>query len=380
MKRYVSQQPITFAAVGDIMLDHKVSKLIARRGPDFPFLNVANELKDVDIVFGNLETPLTTCQKNVIWDFSKYGWAGRSKLIFLKGSPMAAIGLKNTGFNVVSIANNHILDYGIKGLRDTLTVLHKNGILPVGFGRNTRDATAPKLLEVKGVRFAFFACSWAYEATFFSPGVAPIRSRMLKKQVKKAKEISDIVVVSLHLGIEFDESRSVATIRLTRSLIESGADIILCHHPHVLQKIEIYKKGLIAYSLGNFVFDYRAFLKNTTKENAEKSRQSIILKCTMSKQGLIGYSIIPIHLNSEFQPTVVPRNSKLSRKIIAKAKAHQPVHRSSFNRKELKHTLKEITAIFNGLAVNLRRKKDFKSLYIFFEKTLDRLHSVNLFE
>ncbi|MCK4424513.1 CapA family protein [Candidatus Bathyarchaeota archaeon] len=373
------QQQVTFAAVGDIMFDHEVSKLMKRRGPDFPFLNVADELKDVDVVFGNLETPLTTCQKKVIWDFSKYGWRGTSKLIFLKGSPKVAIGLKNAGFNVVSIANNHILDYGIKGLSDTLVVLHKNGILPVGFGRNTRDATAPRLLEVKGVRFAFFACSWAYEATFFSPGVAPIRSRTLKKQVKKAREISDIIVVSLHLGKEFDESPSVATIRLTRSLIESGADIVLCHHPHVLQKIETYKKGLIAYSLGNFVFDYHAFLKNTTEDNAEKSRQSVILKCTLSKQGLISYATIPIQLNSEFQPTVVPRNSRLSQKIKAKVNAYQSLHRSSLDKKERKHMLEETTAIFNGLAVNLRRKKDLRSLYIFFEKTLDRLYSGNLF-
>jgi poly-gamma-glutamate capsule biosynthesis protein CapA/YwtB (metallophosphatase superfamily) len=277
----VPQQQVTFAAVGDIMFDHEVSKLIERRGAGFPFLNVADELKDADVVFGNLETPLTTCPKKVIWDFSKYGWRGTSKLIFLKGSPTAAIGLKSAGFNVVSIANNHILDYGIKGLSDTLAVLHKNGILPVGFGRNTRDAASPKLLEVKGVRFAFFACSWACDATFFSPGVAPIRSRMLKKQVKKAKEISDMVVVSIHLGKEFDESPSLATIRLTRSLIEFGADIVLCHHPHVLQKIETYQKGLIAYSLGNFVFDYLDFLKNTEEENAEKSRESVILKCTM---------------------------------------------------------------------------------------------------
>jgi len=372
---------ITLASVGDIMLDHEVSRVIERKGPDFPFLNVANELKDVDIVFGNLETPLTTCQKNVIWDFSKYGWSGApaSELIFLRGSPRAAIGLKNTGFNIVSIANNHILDYGIRGLNDTLTVLHKNGILPVGFGRNINEAIAPKLLEVKGVRFAFFACSWAFNATFFSPGVAPIRLRTLKKQVKKAKEFSHIVVVSLHVGKEFDETPSVATIRLARSLIETGADIILCHHPHVLQRIETYRKGLIAYSLGNFVFDYHAFLKNKTEENAEKSRQSMILKCTISKQGLIGYSIIPIQLNSEFQPTVVPKSSKLSQQIIAKVKAHQSIHRSSFDEKELKDMLKQVIVIFNGLVVNLRRKKDFRSLYIFFEKTLDRLYSGNLF-
>lgn len=369
----MSEQQVTFAAVGDIMLDHEVSKIIERRGPDFPFLNVASELKDADIVFGNLETPLTACQKNVIWDFSKYGWNGRAKPIFLKGSPMAAIGLKNTGFNVVSIANNHILDYGIKSLSDTLTVLHKNDIMPVGFGRNTREATAPKLLEAKGVRFAFFACSFAYEATFFSPGVAPIGLRTMKKQVKKAREISDIIVVSLHLGREFKESPSLWTIRFAHSLIETGADIVLCHHPHTLQKIETYKKGLIAYSLGNFVSDYHFFSEYTTEENAEKSRQSIILKCTMSKHGLIDYSVIPVRLNNEFQPTVVPRNSKLSERIIARVKAPLSPSCSCFNKKESVRARKEIAEALNGFAVNFRRK-DFRSLYILFRKILDRLY------
>ena len=241
---------------------------------------------------------------------------------------MAAIGLKNTGFNVVSIANNHILDYGMKSLSDTLTALHKNDIMPVGFGWNTREATAPKSLEVKGVRFTFFACSFAYEATFFSPGVAPIGLWTLKKQVKKAREISDIIVVSLHLGKEFSESPSLWTIRLARSLIEIGADMVLCHHPHTLQRIEMYKKGLIAYSLGNFVSDYHFFLEYTTKENAEKSRQSIILKCIVSKYGLVDYSVIPVQLNNKFQPTVISRNSKLGEKIIAKVKA--PYHHALY--------------------------------------------------
>jgi len=369
------EEQVTFVAVGDIMLDHEVSKIIERRGPDFPFLNVASELKDADIVFGNLETPLTACRKNVIWDFSKHGWDGRAKPIFLKGSPMAAIGLKNTGFNVVSIANNHILDYGISGLRDTLTVLHKNDITPVGFGWNTREATAPKSLEVKGVRFTFFACSFAYEATFFSPGVAPIGLWTLKKQVKKTREISDIIVVSLHLGKEFSESPSLWTIRLARSLIEIGADTVLCHHPHTLQRIEMYKKGLIAYSLGNFVSDYHFFLEYTTKENAEKSRQSIILKCTVSKYGLVDYSVIPVQLNNKFQPTVIPRNSKLGEKIIAKVKAPLSPRPLRFNNKEPAHAhfFKEIAQVSNGFAINFRRK-DFKSLYILFRKILERLY------
>jgi poly-gamma-glutamate capsule biosynthesis protein CapA/YwtB (metallophosphatase superfamily) len=196
-KRNMSEPKATFAAVGDIMLDNAISRIIDRRGPDFPFLNIASELRDMDLVFGNLETPLTTCQEKVIWDFSKFGWNGKSEPFFLKGPPTAAVGLKNAGFNVVSIANNHILDYGTKGASETMAALRKNGIVPVGFGMNTREAMAPKLIEAKGIRFAFLAGSSAYEATFFSPGAAPVDLWTLKKQVKKAREISDVIVVSL---------------------------------------------------------------------------------------------------------------------------------------------------------------------------------------
>jgi poly-gamma-glutamate synthesis protein (capsule biosynthesis protein) len=370
------QQQVTFAAVGDIMLDHEVSRLIETRGPDFPFLNVAEILNSVDILFGNLETPLTRCQQKVIWDFSKCGLTGKSTQIFLKGSPLAAMGLKNVGFKVVSVANNHILDYGTKGLSDTLNALRENGILPVGFGQNTREAIAPRLLEVLGVRFAFFACSWAYEATFFSPGATPIRLRMLKKAVKKAREISDIVVVSLHLGIEFDKLPTTPTIRLARTLIETGADLVLCHHPHTLQKIEIYKKGLIAYSLGNFVFDYGSFSTYTSKENTERSKQSIILKCTMSKSGLIDYSVIPVWLSNKLQPTVIPSSSKLGKTILAQVKVLQSPRSSTIGIGERRHSFKQPSSFVDGLAAILKRK-DFKSLYILFEKTLERIHMGN---
>lgn len=369
------RQQVIFAAVGDIMLDHEVSRLVERKDPDFPFLNIANELNDVDIFFGNLETPLTKCERRVIWDFSKYGWTGRSRQVFLKGSPRAAISLKNVGFNVVSIANNHILDYGIEGLSDTLCFLRKNGILPVGFGRNTQEAFAPATLEVKGLRFTFFACSWAYEATFFSSGVAPIRSRSLTKQVKKVRGASDIVVVSLHLGKEFDGSPSKPTIRFARSLIEAGADMVLCHHPHVLQGIEAYKHGLIAYSLGNFVFDYQAFSKDKARQDTERARQSIILKCGMSKEGLIDYSVVPIYLNDDFQPTVAPGNSRLNERIMAQVKMLR-LRPNLGTKEDHKKVLKVITDFSYCLALNSIRR-DFKSLYILSTKIMERLRSGN---
>jgi poly-gamma-glutamate synthesis protein (capsule biosynthesis protein) len=264
----------------------------------------------------------------------------------------------------------------MNGLSDTLNALRRNGILPVGFGQNTREAIAPKLLEVLGVRFAFFACSWAYEATFFSPGTAPIRLAMLKKQVKKAREISDIVVVSLHLGIEFDKPPTTSTIRLAHTLIETGADLVLCHHPHTLQRIEIYKRGLIAYSLGNFVFDYGSFSTHTSKENTERSRQSIILKCKISKSGLVDYSVIPVWLSNELQPTVIPRDSTSGKRILAQVRALQSSGSSIIGTGEHKHSFRQPFSIIDGIAAILKRK-DFKSLYILLERALERIRMGN---
>ncbi len=376
-KKNMSEPSVTLAAVGDVMLDNEMSRIIERRGPDFPFLNIVSALRDADLVFGNLETPLTTCQERVIWDFSKLGWKGKSKPFFLKGPPMAAVGLKNAGFNVLSIANNHIMDYGTKGASETVAVLRKNGIIPVGFGMNAREAMAPKLLEAKGIRFAFLAGSSAYEATFFSPGAAPVGLWSLKKQVKKARKISDVTIVSLHVGEEFNESPSPLTVRLARGLIETGANVVLCHHPHTLQRIETYEKGLIAYSLGNFVFDYGGFLDYTTKENAERCRQSIILKCTISKYGIINHSIIPVQLDNNFQPTMISRTSRLGKVIAATVRAPPLPSYSGLDRRESQSARKEVIKALIGLTVNLRRK-DFKSIYILIRKMLDRLYARRL--
>ena len=377
-KENVVEQRVSFAAVGDIMLEQGLSRLIEKRGPEFPFLRVASELQSADIVFGNLEAPLTTRQEKVVWDFSKYGWTGKAKPIFLKGSPIAAIGLKNAGFDVVSIANNHVLDYGMKGLMETVDVLQTNGIVPVGFGLNAREATSPTLLEVKGLQVAFLAASFAYEATFFSPGVAPIGLWTLRRAVKKTRALSDIVVVSLHTGTEFKDSPSTSTIKLARSLVEAGANMVLCHHPHVLQSVEAYKKGVIAYSLGNFVFDYdsfrnRALARGQTEETIEKSRQTIILKCMLAKHGVVDYSILPIQLNSDCQPTAVPRGSELHQEIVEKVNAPLlPRFSSSSNKRSIRGR-KEMSDALNGLVISLRRM-DLKNLYILLRKVADRVH------
>ena len=362
------------------MLNGEVSKTIEKKGVDFPFQNVVSELKKGDVLFGNLETPLTRNRQKVTWDYSKYA---AQRAIYLKGSPKGAVGLRNAGFKVVSVANNHILDYGIEGATDTLTVLRKNGIRTVGFGWNSRQATTPVYMEAKGVRFAFLACSFAYEATFFSAGVAPIGLYSMRKPLEKARETSDIVVVSLHIGIEFADSPSQSAIQLAHALIDKGADLVLCHHPHILQKIERHKKGLIAYSLGNFVFDYGSFLKHHTEEEAQRARQSIILKCVFGKHGLTNSSLTPVLLNDDLQPTPVSETSKFHKRINATVNgclryercpgATQGCHCQRFKEKKSSCARKEKAQALNVLVASLRRK-DVKSLYILFRKILERLY------
>ncbi len=371
---------VAFVAVGDLMLNGEVSKAIEKKGLDFPFLNVISDLKKGDILIGNLETPLTRNREKVAWDYSKY--AAR-RAIYLKGSLKGAAALRNAGFGVVSVANNHILDYGIEGATDTLTVLRKNGIRAVGFGLNSYRATTPVYMETKGVRFAFLACSFAYEATFFSAGGGPIGLYSMRKSLKKARETSNIVVVSLHIGIEFADSPSQSTIQLAHALIEKGADLVLCHHPHVLQKIERYKRGLIAYSLGNFVFDYDSFLKHHTEQEVQRARQSIILKCVFDKHGLTSFSFTPVLLNDDLQPTPIPETSELYKRIYARVngclryerylKATQSSSCKRLIEKQSLSARNEKTQVLSELVASLRRK-DVKSIYILLRKTLERLY------
>jgi hypothetical protein len=199
-----------------------------------------------DVRFANLETPLLDEGRPL------YSTGVRLK------SPPGAVGiLRRLGIDVVSLANNHMMDFGPPGLAATLHHLASEGLPAVGAGPTRAAARAPVVLTVKGQRVAFLAAcdNEGGGATRGGPGVSLIAPRALIAAVRRARAAAEYVVVAVHTGIEFCPCPEPFFVKLARRLIEAGAVVVAGHHPHVPQGFERYRDGLIAYSLGDFLFD-----------------------------------------------------------------------------------------------------------------------------
>ncbi len=239
---------IRIAAVGDIMLGGTATPELRKYGYDYPFEQTQGILKQAQIVFGNLEGPLTGA-----------GAPATSKQYVFRSPPdQVAPALARAGFNVVSLANNHTLDYGPEGLADTRAALDRAGIGYAGAGRNLAEARRPVYMVADGVTIAFLAYSLTFPEEFWAgpdtPGTAFGHERFVRADVKTAREKADIVVVSFHWGQEGKTELRDYQAQLGHAAIDAGAAAVLGHHPHILQGVERYKYGVILYSLGNFAF------------------------------------------------------------------------------------------------------------------------------
>lgn len=235
--------------VGDMMLTRGVESSVNKNfGGKFSelFKNVP-ELKEADILFGNLEGPISENGNNV---GSKYSF---------RLKPAVLPVLKETGFDVLSFANNHIGDWNVRAFNDTLANLKEYNILFTGAGENKDIAETPTIIEKNGIRFGFIGFSdvgpnWM-KATNEKSGILLAKDPNYSSIIKKAKEICDFLIVSIHFGEEYKPEHNIRQEKLAHLAIDSGADIIIGHHPHVEQDIEIYQGKTIIYSLGNFIFD-----------------------------------------------------------------------------------------------------------------------------
>jgi len=244
----------TILFVGDIMLSSNrgVGRQIKKENEyKYPFLRIVDFLRSADLTFGNLEGPISYRGKN-----------GGSKYSF-RGNPKVVEGLKYAGFDVLSIANNHIFDWGEDAFNDTIYVLKANGIDNVGGDINYEIANKPVIKNVFGTKVAFLAYSMVdydignFEAINDTPGKSSFYEEKLFKKIKELKTsgIADIVIVSFHWGKEYETRSDIKQQKVAYSLVDAGADMIVGHHPHVVQEVEKYKNSWIAYSLGNFIFD-----------------------------------------------------------------------------------------------------------------------------
>jgi poly-gamma-glutamate capsule biosynthesis protein CapA/YwtB (metallophosphatase superfamily) len=271
---------VRFCAVGDILLDRGIRTMIGQQGVDYPFGRLDSLITRNDIALFNLECPLADTSK---------GFALNKKYCF-RGEPEYIKGLIRAGFNVACVANNHTTDFGKDGLLATLNLLHENRIYPVGAGITQREAFQPLLIEKNGETFAIFALlEFLLDATMYTddqPYPAFGKIDTLCALIREYNSRIDNIIVTFHWGYENTFTPNSRQRDYAHQVIMAGADLVLGHHPHVLQSIEIYRDRIIAYSLGNFVFD----------NPAESQKQSVIFQCGFQQGKIIDPHFIPVYL------------------------------------------------------------------------------------
>jgi len=280
--------PIRITLVGDIMLGGSADEFMRRHGHDYAFVGVAHELARADVLFGNLEGPLTDGGEP----------AADKQYLFRSPPAQVAPALARAGFDVVSLANNHTLDYGPTGLFDTRTALFDAGIRTVGAGRDLADARRATIVERDGLDVGFLAYSNTFPEDFWAepgrPGTAFGHRAHVEADVRALHSQADIVVVSFHWGRESSTELRPYQPMLARAAIDAGADIVVGHHPHVLQGVERYDDGVILYSLGNFTFG----------SYSENARVSAIAHVTADDDGPQDLEMVPINV---YNPDVLFR-------------------------------------------------------------------------
>lgn len=279
----------TLLFVGDVMLSRGVgAKMTAERDWTYPFQKIAATLAAADLAFGNLECPVSDVGRD------------RYHLYSFRADPRAIEGLKYAGFDVMSVANNHIYDWGPGALLDTLRRLREAGIVPVGAGANDLEAHYPQLLNCAGLRLAFLAYVNVAPETAIAapdrPGVAWLEPDRVLADIRFTRPLADLVVVALHWGNEYVTRPQPSQVKLAHQMIDAGADLVVSSHAHVVQPVEEYRGRWIAYSLGNFVFD----------QKAPGTRRGAVLKVKLTDKQISEVTLVPITIDGTFQAILTP--------------------------------------------------------------------------
>ncbi len=274
--------------VGDIMLSRSVGELMAKKDDyRWPFEKIADFLKSADLTFANLETPVSSRGVNV------------GSIYSFRSNPKVVQGLNYAGFDIVSVANNHAWDYGREAFGDTLSNLASAGISYVGGGHSEYEAHAGVIKTVGNTSVGFLAYTnllpKSVSAIGDSMGVAVLDEEQMVQDIKVMKSRAQLVVVSFHWGEEYHPVHNALQERIAHEAIDAGADLIIGHHPHVVEDIQQYKGKYIVYSLGNFVFD-----QNFSAETMKGLAVRVLLKDDLIQ------SLEPVNINisREYQPSL----------------------------------------------------------------------------
>jgi len=296
LKDYYAQKPgISLNAVGDILPGRHVAQRMAEHDVNYPFEKIAPCVSGADIVFGDLECPLT----------DRYP-APTSGMTFLAPSKTIE-GIKLLGLNVAALANNHSTNFGREAFVDTLNLLKANNIKYTGGGMNYAEAHQPAIMDVGGVKIAFLdynSITGSIDATPDKPGVSwismppwyPENEQQIAtalEDIRLAKEHADVVIASFHWSQEDVYYPSQSMKNLAHGACDAGADMVIGSHPHSIQPLEYYNGKFIAYSMGNFVFD---------QMQRDQTREGFFIKCRFTDSVLTGLELVPYKIYDYSQP------------------------------------------------------------------------------
>jgi poly-gamma-glutamate synthesis protein (capsule biosynthesis protein) len=266
---------------GDVMLGRSVEAAATSRSDwAFPFRRVAARLQAADVAFGNLECVAATAGPPTTF----------------RADPRTLTGLREAGFDVVSLANNHTADAGLAALAEMASHLDRLGIGVAGL-RYPPAAQRPTIVRAKGVRIGFLAYSWSagdFLPRDGEPEIARTRRNEMATEIAAARSDVDYLVVSLHMGADLAPRSGPGQQEKARAAIDAGADLVVGHHPHVPQEVERYGRGFIAYSLGDFVFDH-----------PELSVDGALLDVILAAGRPVRLAWLRTRINPELQPEVI---------------------------------------------------------------------------
>ena len=271
--------------VGDMMLGRSITNKGSKNNYKNMFSGVSDLWKDSDYVAGNLECVLLDNAS----DYEK-----NDKEIHINAETKTANVLKENGFTLVSLANNHLADFKAKGVVNTLDTLDKVGLKHVGAGRNLTEAAEYDIQEINGVKIATIAVSDIIPKDFAArdskAGILTTKTLKYYQAVKDASEKADLVIANIHWGVEYGMTETEAQQQLARNLINWGVDVVIGSHPHVLQPVEKYGDGIIFYSMGNFVFD----------QGWSRTKDGMVLNYYVDEDGNCSFEITPIRIKDGY--------------------------------------------------------------------------------
>lgn len=297
---YSDNKAAQFTFVGDMMLGRAVKTKSELNNYEGIFKDVSYLWKDSQYVSGNVESALLDNPN----DFVK-----SDKEIHLYAETKVANLLKDNGFTMANLSNNHLGDFGRDGVISTINAVKTAGLNYVGAGKNIEDAASYDIQEVNGIKVATLSISDIvpkdFSANRTEPGILSTKYPGYNRLVYEASQEADLVVVNLHWGVEYGVDVSEQQEKIGQALIDAGADVIIGSHPHVLQPVQTYKDGVIFYSMGNFVFD----------QGWSRTKDSLVLNYYINENGEGTFEVVPVRIVNGYP--VATTNKFYQKRIFA---------------------------------------------------------------